>query len=89
MIKIEVTEEVRRIKYRAKNGTEQSFEVQVCYAHLAGNKYPVKTEVGVPRDGAPYVPGVYVLAPESIEVDERGRLAIFPKLRAAAPAKAA
>lgn len=80
MLKIEVTEELRVIKFRdKKTGEPRSFSVQVAYAHIPGEKYPSKIEVEPPKGEAAYAPGMYQLAPESIYVRD-GRLAISPRL---------
>lgn len=78
MIKIEVTDEVREIKW-TKNGERKQMLAQVCYAHIPGDKYPTKIEVLPAKGEPPYAAGVYVLAPESITVQD-GRLTVRPKL---------
>lgn len=101
MIKIEVTADVRTIKWTdKKTGEQRSMFSQTAWAHVPGDKYPTKIEVIAPKGEAAYAEGVYILAPESICVvtDENGRarLGIKPKLltqsqaasRRAAPAAA-
>lgn len=85
MIKIEVTADVRTIKFAdKKTGEQRAMFVQTAWAHVPGDKYPSKIEVIAPKGEAAYAEGVYVLAPESIVVtsDENGRsrLTIRPKL---------
>lgn len=82
-MKIEVTEEVRQVKWE-KGGKKESMTVQVAWAHVPGDKYPTKIEVVPPRGEAAYAAGNYVLAPESVCIvtDSFGKakLGIRPKL---------
>lgn len=80
MLKIEVTDEVIVKHITAKKGPNagQSFDIpeQVCFAHVPGEKYPVKVIRGVPRDGQPLQQGTYLLDPSSIFVDRFGQMGI-------------
>lgn len=80
MVKIEVTEESRQVRWTdKKSGEQKSMVVQTAWAHIPGDKYPTKIEVMPPKNEPPYTAGVYVLAPESIVVSE-GKLVVRPKL---------
>lgn len=80
MIKIEVTEEARLVKWAdKKTGEQKSMTVQTAWAHIVGDKYPTKIEVMAPKGEAAYPAGVYILAPESVTVFE-GKLVVRPKL---------
>lgn len=88
MIRIEVTKELRTIPFTdKKTGQRTSFDVQVCYAHIGGEKYPSKCEIAAPKGAAPYQPGMYTLAPESIYLGEYNRLSLSPVLVPLAAAK--
>lgn len=79
-MKIEVTEEVREVKWTdKKTGERRSMVVQTAWAHVPGDKYPSKIEVMPPKDQGPYAAGAYVMAPESVVVVD-GKLAIRLKL---------
>lgn len=80
MIKIEVTEEARVVKWNdKKTGEPKSMMVQTAWAHVIGDKYPSKIEVMPPRGEAAYPAGVYIMAPESVTVVD-GKLVVRPKL---------
>lgn len=80
MIRIDVTDTVETVNYKGKNGQPATLRLQQCYAHVVGLKYPVLTKLALWAEDSPHAVGEYTLAPESIEVDERGRLSLHPKL---------
>lgn len=95
MIKIEVTDVVRRVNWTdKKTGERQHFDVQEAWAHIPGDKYPTKIEISPERGNAPYKPGVYALDPNSVCIvtDQFGKskLGLKPKLltQSAAAARA-
>lgn len=48
-------------RYEDQKGVEQTYEVQICYLHIPGKKYPVEFPRRVPAKGKPLAPGAYVL----------------------------
>lgn len=77
MLKIEVTSTVNT-KSVTKKATGEVFNIpeQICYAHVPGEKHPVKMIRSVGRDKKPLAEGMYLLAPSSIYVDRYGQLQI-------------
>jgi hypothetical protein len=81
MIKIEVQPGVRTITSKAG----KPFRIATAYAATLDqqgqpNKYPQRFEFILGRDDPEPAPGLYTLAPASIYVNDRGNLAIAPKL---------
>lgn len=81
MIKIEVQPGVRSITSK----TGRAFRVVTAYAATLDqsgqpNKYPQRFEFILGRDEPEPAPGVYTLAPASLYVNDKGNLAIAPKL---------
>lgn len=92
MYRVQIVDiETRTIEYTDKAGETAAFTLQTCYIWLVGKNgkpapYPEKLDVAVERDDKgnprpPLPPGEYTLAPSSVYVDQRGRLAIQPRLQ--------
>lgn len=64
MLRIEVTPEVK-----TKQVKDSTFRNQVCYAALAGSKYPVQIFVSLGRNQEPYPAGTYNLGPDSFRLE--------------------
>ena len=59
-----------------RDGKPFSIRKQRAWAHLSGDKYPSGIEIVLEEGQAPYQPGAYMLAPESVFVGRFGRLEI-------------
>lgn len=75
--------------YKGTNakGVEFTMVFQTVYAHTLDQEghplpFPEKTEIILARDALPYLAGEYHLSPASLFVDQKGRLAVAPKLLA-------
>lgn len=99
-IKIEVVSTEVKIKsgIAAKTGKPYTIREQEAYAVTVGrdgqaNKYPQLIRINLGDNQPPYLPGNYVVAPESFFVDRFNGLSLGLILRpiaaAAAPARAA
>jgi hypothetical protein len=95
MIKIEITGTEIRTKsgVSARSGKSYNIREQDGYAHTFDregkpNRYPVRLAVSLGDEQAPYAPGVYTLAPESLYTNRYNQLEIKPILRPLPQAKA-
>lgn len=60
----------------AATGRAYSFKKQDAFVSLPGKKYPVEFQLTLDADQPPYPVGVYTLNPESLYVDNKGRLSV-------------
>lgn len=88
MIKIEINSAEVRVKSgtSARTGKPYSIREQDGWAHTCDrqgkpNQYPVRVSISLGDDQAPYAPGAYTLAPESIYTNRFNQLEISPVLR--------
>lgn len=88
MIKIEINSAEVRVKSgtSARTGKPYSIREQEGYAHTFDrhgkpNQYPVRMTILLGDDQAPYAPGAYTLAPESLYTNRFGQLEISPVLK--------
>jgi len=89
MIKIEIqsTEVETKSGTSSKTGKPYSISEQDGwgYFHDQSGKvhpHPMKIRIMLEKDQAPYAPGLYTLAPESLYPDRFGQITIRPKLKA-------
>lgn len=79
MLKIEVsrgyTKEVTGTK-GDNAGKQFKIPMVEAYAHLPGEKYPVKIDYSLQKGENAPNPGLYILGPESFYVDQYGALAL-------------
>lgn len=88
MIKIEINSAEVRVKSgtSARTGKPYSIREQDGWAHTCDrqgkpNQYPVRVSISLGDDQAPYAPGTYTLAPESLYTNRFNQLEISPVLR--------
>jgi hypothetical protein len=76
MLKIEVVKSYT--KDVTKKATGEVFHIPMVetYAHLPGEKYPIKVEFSVGKGENAPAPGTYMLGPKSLYVDQYGQLQV-------------
>ncbi len=77
MLKIEVARSYIKTVTGSKGANAgKTFDIPMveCYAHLPGEKYPVKTDYSLGKGQQAPAPGVYLLGPGSFFVDQYGAL---------------
>lgn len=88
MIKIEINSAEVRVKAgtSARTGQPYSIREQDGWAHTCDrqgkpNQYPVRCTITLGDQQAPYAPGAYMLAPESLYTNRFNQLEIAPVLK--------
>lgn len=93
MIKIEIQSSEVKVKSgtSARTGKPYNIREQAGFAFTHArdgklNSYPVRMTISLGDDQAPYAPGIYQLAPESIYTNRFDQLEISPVLKPLASA---
>lgn len=79
MLKIEVVKQyVKHVTGSKGENAGKKFDIAMmeAYAHLPGEKYPIRCDFALAKDQAPFAPGPYLLGPGSFYVDNYGALAL-------------
>lgn len=84
------TVEIKSAQTRERSGTSNatgkpySFHIQTAWLHLPHKPYPTEIELTFDRAEQAYPVGVYVLSPDSFDVDRNKRVTVRPVLSAKA-----
>lgn len=64
-----------------RTGKAYSMRKQEGFAHIEGQKYPVRIEFNIPQNSTGWTPGMYELLEDSFFIDRYGSLALSGELK--------